>query len=184
MQRLHTHVDVSPDIISLILVSRMFRKFLAFLPLVGIATACSSGVVDTWDPKAEVARQEATKQSKEEKCWKIKQNPTHMVSKSYKKSSSEQRRLWIDEESRTSFWFHLDGKKLYTSGCTMIGEIGKTKERDTGFTIYIDRLLLEDDEIVRYSRPKNGGKTEITGRYFPLDGKYFLMGETYYPANQ
>ena len=107
----------------MILVSYMFKKFLAFLPLAGIIAACSSGVVDTWDPEAEIKGKKAN----DIKCQEMKDNPTHR------------------KEGRPQSKYYLDGNIFYdvSSRCDLAFDypsiIGKTYTRD-GYKIKYKRF--------------------------------------------
>ena len=117
----------------------MFRKFLAFLPLAGILAACSSGVVDTWDPEKEIEKELA----KKEVCIKMISNPTH---KYYGTK------------------FHFDGKDLYQllpqydNTCVHSGRIGETRIEDDGKK---SKLVMSGNDIIYFKESRNGTYKEV-----------------------
>jgi len=108
----------------------MPKRFLALLPLTIIVTACSSGVVDTWDPEADIKRSE----SNDVECQRKWESATH---------------------DYTGMRLHLEGNTItsvYDSGekkfCALMAEIGKTTRREyDGKRV---KYALEDGNIVEY----------------------------------
>jgi len=137
----------------------MPKRFLALLPLTIIVTACSSGVVDTWNPQAEFTQQNAQKQADEANCQQMQKSVTHTTSENRKINAGE-------------WGYYLDGKKLIAlSNCELLGEIGKTQEwegSDPGI-YYLNQYVLENGDIVEYSRRKDGSTdTMIVKRFYQL----------------
>ena len=119
----------------------MFKKLLAFLPLAGILAACSSGVVDTWDPESEIKREKAY----ETKCQEMKDNATHR---------QEVR------PNRLPSYYYLDGNIFYNvSLCGLSSDnpyvIGKTYTID-GYKV---KAIKQGDEIIIYRKHPERGPT-------------------------
>jgi len=110
----------------------MPKRFLALLPLTIIVTACSSGVVDTWDPEADIKRSE----SNDVECQRKWESATHDY-------TSISQRLHIEGNTITSVYD--SGEKKF---CALMAEIGKTTRREIdGKRI---KYALEDGNIVEY----------------------------------
>ena len=128
----------------------MLRGFFICFPVAVIVAACSSGVVDEWDPEAEL------KSRQEEKafCADLINNPTHKIPRSHTGT--------------------LVGKKFYFSQsgfaeCPDFFEIGKTYRNGSQKT----KLVKQGDDIDIYVDYGVAGFDVIKETFKPI--KWYLQ---------